>query len=103
MAFMEKFYPLKPEIMKNVICDVAEMRKAKTTSSSVEIGDAVEVKMTTEMYKIKTVYTFGLTRDEAGTKLSIESGNGDENSIQNVEFMFIILDGMINPPKNRVE
>ena len=95
MAVKEKFYQLTPESLKNVICDVAEMRKAKITRP----GGMLEVEMITEMYRIKTSYIFRMTREKTGTTLSIESGNGDDNSVEDVEFMFVILDGMIDPFK----
>ena len=97
MTVVEKVYSLPPEVLKNAIYDIAEMRKAKIRSSPGEAGSSAVLEMTTEMYKIKTVYSFNLLRDQDGTKISIETGGDDESAKQDVALMFAILDGIIYP------
>jgi hypothetical protein len=85
MAAIEKNYQLNPAFLLNAIYDVAEMRKAKVIGAG-ENG----VELETEMYGIKTLYSFRLSCGQAGTALSVES-EGD------MDVMFALLESIIDP------
>jgi hypothetical protein len=96
MAAIEKIYALPPEVLLNAIYDVQEIRKAKITHSHHEAGEVSEVEMVAEMYKIKTSYTFRLTRTAAGTALTIKSEGKSYSARQSIHFMLTVLDGMVD-------
>ncbi len=96
MAAIEKSYALPSAVLLNAIYDVQEIRKAKIIHSRHEAGEVTEVEMVTEMYKIKTAYTFRLARTAAGTTLTIESKGESDFVRQNIHFMLTVLNGMVD-------
>ena len=101
MAQTEKFYPHTPEFLLNAIYDIQEMRKAKTNKLPGNEPDISEIEMVTDMYSVKKTYLFRLTRSESGTLVKIESDDGTDDAEQGVNFMFSMLDGVIEPFSTR--
>ena len=90
MAATEKSYTLSPAFLKNVLNDIAEMRKAKVTGES---EDRLEID--TDMYGIKTAYRFRMTRGPSVTLLAVETDGESENARGGVQMMIAMIDGMI--------
>ncbi len=91
MAVLEKTYPLAPFVVRNGICDVMEYRKARHRGSE---GDSLVFE--TDMYAIKTRYTFHISAlAETTTHVVLETeGVGTEDE-HNLRLMLDTLDAML--------
>ena len=90
LAILEKRYRYSSGLIYNLVCDIAEMLRAKITKDTVKL-----VCFTTKMYWQKTNFMFSITALPDGCLLSIETPGGDEWAERQLALMLTIADKML--------
>ena len=92
MTVKEKAYDQTPAILLNIVNDIGEMWKA-----DVQRLDGERLALKTEMYGIKTAYTLRVVGSPAGTTVTVETEDEDENAERRILLLFATIDHMLSP------
>ncbi len=91
MAIMAKAYDLSPSVIWNGIYDVAEMHKAKIKRIN-ENSALIE----TQMYKIKTTYSFNVQPiTGGGASVMMQTEGASEDDERRLRLMLTALDSFL--------